>query len=251
MSNENSKSAGSQNVVQLALIGLLIVAAFFIGFLWNKVQMMEGSDVGANTVAGNQPSQPTPADPSDAEQVGEVAPVTADDHVRGDRNARIALIEYSDYDCPFCTRFHATAQQVVDEYGGQVMWVYRHFPLDSLHPDARSKAEASECVAKIGGNDKFWEFSDALLDPTAQVAAEDMAGIVSQIGIDQTAYINCVNSGEASDLVNSDFTTGQAAGIRGTPGNIILDIESGEKVLIPGALPFESLKTEIDKLLSN
>lgn len=91
-----------------------------------------------------------------------VAPVTADDHIIGDINSPVILIEYSDLECPFCQRFHPTMEQVMTEYEGQVAWVYRHFPLDGLHPNARKAAEASECVASIAGNNAFWEYLSAL-----------------------------------------------------------------------------------------
>jgi len=252
MSENNPKSAGNQNIVQLVLMGLLIGAAFFIGFLWNKVQTMEGTAAGANTVVNGQapnPGLPPNQDPTQA--AGDVTPVSADDHVRGNRDARIALIEYSDFDCPFCTRFHATAQQVVDEFGGDVMWVFRHFPLDTLHPNARKKAEATECVAKLGGNDAFWTFTDALMDPAGTVTVDQLGTLASQAGVDAAAFNNCLTSGETADAVNADFSSGQSAGVRGTPGNILLDTQSGETSLIPGALPFDSLKPEIDSMLAN
>jgi protein-disulfide isomerase len=84
------------------------------------------------------------------------------DFVRGDRNARVLLIEYSDYDCPFCIRFHNTAIQLIEKYAGQIAWIYRQFPLDSLHPDARIKSQGAYCAGKLGGNDAFWAFSDAM-----------------------------------------------------------------------------------------
>lgn len=87
-------------------------------------------------------------------------PVDENDHIRGDENAQVTIIEYSDYDCPFCSRFHETMKQVVDEYDGQVRWVYRHFPLPQLHPNATAVAEASECVAAQEGEDAYWAFSD-------------------------------------------------------------------------------------------
>ncbi len=89
--------------------------------------------------------------------------VTADDNILGNENARIVLVEYSDFECPFCGRFHPTAKQVLDEFGDSVALVYRHFPL-SFHPNAQQAAEASECVAKEGGNEAFWSYADSLFE---------------------------------------------------------------------------------------
>lgn len=103
-------------------------------------------------------------DPVSALTVNELEDIEGlkdNDYVRGDENSEIYLVEYSDYDCPFCSRFHGVAQQLVDE--GKVAWVYRQFPLPQLHPDAETKSAAAICAGQLGGNDAFWEFSDALL----------------------------------------------------------------------------------------
>ena len=72
----------------------------------------------------------------------------------------MALIEYSDLECPFCKQFHPSIQRVLDKYGDQVVWAYRHFPIETIHASARPLAEGSECAAQLGGNDKFWEYID-------------------------------------------------------------------------------------------
>jgi len=95
----------------------------------------------------------------DSPATDQVNPVTEDDHIKGDLNAPIKIIEYSDFDCPFCSRFHETMDQVVSQ-NDDVAWVYRHFPLDQLHPNARTVAQISECVANLGGNEAFWTFTD-------------------------------------------------------------------------------------------
>lgn len=83
------------------------------------------------------------------------------DHIQGSSDAELILIEYSDYQCPYCQSFHQTAKEAIESYNGRVAWVYRHFPLDSIHPAARPAAIASECIAKLGSKEAFWNFSDA------------------------------------------------------------------------------------------
>jgi len=108
----------------------------------------------AKALAGTEPS----------EQVEPVAPITGQDHIRGNIKAPVKIIEYSDTECPFCQRFHNTMLQITDEYvkNGQVAWIYRAFPLDELHSRARKEAEALECANKIGGVAKFWEYLDKI-----------------------------------------------------------------------------------------
>lgn len=93
------------------------------------------------------------------EATDSVNPVTANDFVKGDRNAAVTIVEYSDFDCPFCSRFHTTMNSVL-EGESDVAWVYRHFPLDQLHPEARAVARAAECVGELEGEEAFWEFTD-------------------------------------------------------------------------------------------
>ena len=87
--------------------------------------------------------------------------ITDQDHIRGNINAPITILEFSDLECPFCSRFHPTVLQVLKEYGDQVRWIYRHFPL-SIHPQAVPAALASECVAEQKGDEGFWQFVDTV-----------------------------------------------------------------------------------------
>ncbi|MDZ4231730.1 MAG: DsbA family protein, partial [Candidatus Pacearchaeota archaeon] len=97
--------------------------------------------------------------------------VTDQDHIRGNSSAEVTIIEYSDLECPFCKQFHPTMQQVLSEYGDKVRWVYRHFPLDQIHPQARPGAEASECVAEQKGDEGFWTFADYVFDNQARIGS--------------------------------------------------------------------------------
>lgn len=103
----------------------------------------------AKLAALNQPTLNLPAVNKDS------------DHIKGNKDAKITIVEYSDMECPYCQRFHPTMQQVIADYGDKVNWVYRHFPLTSIHPNAMNLALSSECVAELEGNDKFWEFVDS------------------------------------------------------------------------------------------
>lgn len=93
--------------------------------------------------------------------------VGEEDEIRGDQNATVTVIEYSDYDCPYCSRFHETMKQILDEYSGQVRWVYRQFPLVQLHPNAPKLSEAAECVSTLEGEEAFWRFSDVYFQAKA------------------------------------------------------------------------------------
>ncbi|NCN59138.1 disulfide bond formation protein DsbA [Candidatus Roizmanbacteria bacterium CG22_combo_CG10-13_8_21_14_all_38_20] len=239
------------NTIALALAGLLAVSAFVIGSLYTRVQYLENgtSTVAKAAEAGNvagDVSQP------DATIVDNLPELTDEDHVKGDRNARILLVEYSDLECPFCQQFHQTAQQVVDDYDGQVAWAYRHFPLE-FHQNAQKEAEASECAAELGGNDAFWKYIDKIFERTTTngtgFALDKLVPLAQEIGIDGNDFRECLDSDRHKQNVLDQMAGGKGAGITGTPGNILLDTKTGETRLIPGAVPYEQIKPVIDELL--
>lgn len=251
MSLDNKKSSSVlQQLVPVLLIASVILA-FAVGILWQKVQTLE---TGTSTLAAvneqgvsDQPTQPQP------QTAGEVDPISDKDHIRGDKNAKIALIEYSDLECPFCKSFHPTAQQVVDEYDGQVMWVYRHFPLDQLHPKAAKEAEAAECASELAGNEGFWAYVDKVFEVTPSnngLDLDELPAIATEVGINQSAFETCLDSGIQAQRVQDDYQSGIKAGVSGTPGNILLNIETGETIVMPGAIPFGQVKEAIDSMLS-
>lgn len=216
--------------------------------------------IGGKTIGSTSTTRPTtqaPAAPNQAPtepQAGPVESLKAEDHVRGDRNARILLFEYSDLECPFCKRFHPTAKQVVDEYKGQVAWVYRHFPLDQIHSKADKEAEAVECANELGGNDAFWKLTDKIFEVTPAnngLNLDDLPKLAGEVGLNQATFKTCLDFGKYAAHIEADYQGGIKAGITGTPGNILLDTKTNKTKLIPGAVPFDQFKVAIDDLLKS
>jgi len=180
-----------------------------------------------------------------------IKPVTKDDHIRGDLNAAVKIVEFSDLECPFCKRFHATMQQIVDSYDGQVAWVYRHFPLTNLHSKAIKEAEATECAAELGGNDAFWAYIDRLFEVTPSnngLALDDLPQIAKSVGLDVGKFQECLDERRYKDAVQADLEDATNSGGRGTPYSIVI-ARDGTKSVIPGALSYDSVKKIIDEAL--
>lgn len=184
----------------------------------------------------------------------EIRGIQSDDHVRGNPNAPIVIVEFSDTECPFCKNFHGTMKQVMDTFGkdGKVAWVYRHFPLTQLHPKAFKEAEALECAAKLGGNEVFWKYTDKLYEITPSNNGLDAAQlpiIAQEVGLDKSAFMTCLDSGKHKARIEKDVNEVVAAGGQGTPHSII--IFAGDQVPVEGGQPFEVMKNMIDTLLAD
>jgi protein-disulfide isomerase len=177
----------------------------------------------------------------------------ARDHIYGNPDAPISLIEYSDYECPFCKNFHQTAKAIVKAFDGKVNWVYRHFPLSFHNPGAQKEAEASECINELGGNDAFWKYTDAIYERTKSngngFPLTQLGPLAKELGLDEQLFSQCYESGKYAGRVKEDLDEGTRIGITGTPGNIILSNQSGEVVLKAGAQPLEAFKSDIEKML--
>lgn len=227
--------------ISILVAGLLIAGAVL--FSGNKA----GDTLGA--AGGNQPI------PSgdEALSLDKINPITDQDHVRGNRDAKIKIVEYSDIDCPYCSIFHETMKQVVADYGDKVAWVYRHFPL-SGHPNAGYIAMVSECVAKDGGEEAFWNFLDLAFAEqdirTANANKSVFDEYVSRIGLNPESIKSCVESGEFEQKISANVQNAVETGGNGTPWSIIVG-PNNELVPVNGALPYESVKAIIDQLLAS
>lgn len=195
--------------------------------------------------------------PSVKAEAGDVTMKAVDvktDHILGNPDAPIKIVEYSDTECPFCKRFHTTLNKLVQDYGkdGKVAWVYRHFPLD-IHSKAKKEAEATECAAELGGNTKFWEYINKIYEVTPGNNGLDPAElpkIAAQVGLDKIAFESCLSSGRHASTVEAQFQDGLKAGARGTPFSVI--VTKDQKIPITqGALPYEDMKSILDMVIKN
>jgi len=230
--------------VLLTAAGLII--GIIIGFggakLTGTTTANSGNNttVAANTDTNTNTNTGTTADPN--------ITLASGDHLRGAKNAQVVLVEYSDFQCPYCQKFHPTMKQVMANYGTKVAWVLRHFPL-SFHVNAQVAAEASECASEQG---KFWEFADKLFEKGQSdgtgLAKADLEKYAKDLGLNASKFNSCLSGNKYASVVSADQSTGSAAGVDGTPATILID-KNGKQQLISGAVPYEQLKSYIDAAL--
>ena len=161
--------------------------------------------------------------------------------VRGATDAPVTIVEFSDFECPFCKQTHPTLKQLLERYPGKVRLAYRDFPLDSIHPQARRAAEAARCASDQG---KFWEYHDVLFTQSPQLALEDLRRYAGQVGLDITKFDGCLAAGVHKTTVQRDLDEGNRLGITGTPAFFI----NGRT--LTGAQPLEAFARLIDQELA-
>ena len=159
----------------------------------------------------------------------------------GEPNAEVTIVEFSDFECPFCVRVQPTLKRILEEYPGRVRLVYRHFPLTSIHPYAYKAAEASLCA---GEQDRFWQYHDLLFDEQHEMSEADLKEKARRLGLAAAAFDSCLDSGRHTDAVRRDILAGAAVGVSGTPAFFV----NGR--FLSGAVPFEHFAELIDDELA-
>ncbi len=167
--------------------------------------------------------------------------VAATGPARGPTDAKVTIVEFSDFQCPYCGAAYTTVEQLMQQYAGKVKLVFRQFPLP-IHPQAEKAAEASLCAQDQG---KFWEFHDLLFKNQKKLDVSDLKTYAGSAGLDAAKFATCLDSGEKKKQVDQDLEAGQAAGVNGTPAFFI------NGVFLNGAMPIEEFKKVIDPELAS
>jgi protein-disulfide isomerase len=168
---------------------------------------------------------------------------SAADHVTGRKNAAVTMIVYSDFECPFCAKHYDTVKKILRTYRGKVSIIYRQFPLP-FHTSALPAAKASECVAKLKGNDAFWQFVNRIF----RDGASTYEATAAAAGIDPKTLKTCMASKEVSDLITKEINDATDA-VSGTPASFLVNTRTGKGETLEGSQPFEDFQKTIDSLL--
>jgi protein-disulfide isomerase len=221
----------SIGIAAISLIGFIMMSAAY----FNKGNSGDIAKDDKNQVAkqdDNNDEAPTPDQPVDIK-------VNDSDHIRGNKDAKITIASFSDFQCPYCSRFHETMKQVMVAYPNDVRWVFKSFPLEQIHPFAKKASEAAECANEQG---KFWEYADKLFENQSSLSNDYFSTLAKQMKLDSGKFDKCLADGKYAGKVASDAQLGQSVGVRGTPASFI----NGE--LVSGAVPFETIKAKIESL---
>jgi len=222
-------------IFALAGVGILIYAFFFaIQVLSIRGQILSGTydfDAYGASTSG--------AGGANVDQRGTYDVATFDDPSLGLSNAKVTIVEFGDFECPFCKQSYPTIRTLAQEFKDDVRVVYRDFPLETIHPNARFAALAGYCAEE---QNLFWPLHDKLFQNQEDLSQAAIAGYANQIGADARAFAACVSSQAARDEVNRDIADGQAAGVLGTPTWFINGIR------VAGVIPEDVFRQIIIKL---
>ncbi len=182
-----------------------------------------------------------------------IRPVTPLDHLVGNPTAPVIVVEYGDLDSEYTKKFNGIMAQIMTEYAesGKVAWVYRHFPVISLHPNAARHASASECVSSIAGPESFWRFIDALqaqAPGTNQFDPSDYGLLIAGLNVPSEAFNDCLSKGTFENRIQDDYSNALLAGATGAP-YLVLMIQGQPPITVNGALPYVSMKKVLEEAL--
>lgn len=207
------------------------------------------------TLNGEQPSADTPpaADPQATGSLtqDDIAKLTADTYVKGDKAAQILWIEYSDLECPFCKRLHDSGaiKNLEAKYGSKLALAFKHYPLP-FHPQAMPAAQAAECVGEAGGSAKYFAFVESIF-AKGTPSQDVIDAAVKEAGLNATTIKKCVDSGKFKARVDAHMAEGSSKfGVNGTPGNVLINTKTGKYEVVSGAQPEANFDAAITRLMA-
>ncbi len=170
------------------------------------------------------------------------------DHIVGSPTAPIVMIEYSDFECPYCQLIYPELKDIVNNSNGQVAWVMRDFPLYQIHPQAESSANAAECIAGQLGNKGWWEFTDTIFADQTKMAPGYYRTLAQQFGANMTQYDSCIAASTYQSKIDTDEAQAESAGGQGTPFTIIYNTKTHLSVPVSGAVPEAQIEAAIKEV---
>jgi len=214
-------------IVSAVVLALFAPGLFVAGYFTNAAV----DDDGGGTVAALPTAQATAAAQPTATPPIVVENVSVDDDPSwGPADAPVTIVEFSDFQCPYCARFVTqTLPQIRQQYEGKVRFVFRDFPLSTIHENAEKAAEAAECANEQG---KFWEYHDKLFSSQSALDVASLKSYASQLGLDTATFDECLDSNKYAEEIQKDVQDGTSYGVDGTPAFFV----NGQ--LVVGALPF-------------
>jgi len=230
------------------LVAGLVIFAFLSGTLWNKVKTLQQKETGTKEkeeIPQQQQQEPEKPQVLGAEDQAEILKNPAAS--KGPEDAKVTIVEFSEYQCPFCKRYVDQAYvEIMKNYGEQIRYVFRDFPLQ-FHQHAQITAEAARCA---GDQDQYWPYHDKLFSDqdkwlSQEDAKEVLVGFSGELGLDQGAFKECLTSGKFTQAVKDDLALGQKVGVQGTPSFFV----NGQ--MLVGAQPYSAfealIKQELEK----
>jgi len=249
--HKKPKKSGVMVWLQLIQIVLLLWIGFNVSDVDESLQKLSGEALEVDEHAEEEeaeeaapPIEAAPREPTAPAPTVDMEKLIDDDDVKGSDDAPVTIVEFSDYECPFCKRHvEQTYPQIVEKYvdTGKVNYVFRDFPL-SFHKNAQKASEAAECA---GDQDKYYEMHDLLFAQGVAGGVDSYKGFAGDLGLDQSEFDNCLDSGKHAQEVQQDMRDGASAGVKGTPGFII----NGK--LVSGAQPYSVFEAAIEEALGN
>jgi protein-disulfide isomerase len=238
--NQSKSASGTKTIVLAVLIAALAIIGTVLGatqYLSNELNIVKAQLL----EVGSVPAFDRPDAEAPAPRKIDMAKVLQDnDPVRGPKSAKVTIVEFSDYECPFCGRFYKdTLPDLIKEYGDDVKFIFKDFPLP-FHNNAPKAHEAAHCAGEQG---KYWDLHALMFDNQRQLGLEQLRGHAQKIKLDMAKFNTCLDSGRFTDKVKKDTATGRDVGVTGTPTFFI----NGQRLV--GAQPLEAFRTLIDKEL--